>query len=111
MDINLTTDFLGITEFRSEMSQTLERIEKTKRPMILTKGGTPSVVVLDVQSYQEMQDALKDAESALLLASVQRAELDIANGRTLPQAQALKAFEQKRQQRKHGQKEANSPKR
>jgi prevent-host-death family protein len=110
MDINLTTDFLGITEFRSEMSQTLERIEKTKRPMILTKGGAPSVVILDVQSYQEMQDALKEAESALLLASVQRAELDIANGRTLPHAQALEVFEKKRQQRRHGQKEANTPK-
>lgn len=111
MDVNLTTDFLGMTEFRAEMSQTLERVEKTKRPVILTKGGLPSAVVVDVQSYQEMQDALKEAERRLLLASLQRAEQDVTDGRTLPHAQALDAFEQKRQQRKHGQKEATTPKR
>lgn len=106
MELDLTSDFIGITEFRSEMSQTLERIEKTKRPVILIKGGTPSAVVLDIQSYQELQNALKAAEQReqrFLLERIQRAEQDITNERTLSHAQALQDFEHKRQQRKHGQ--------
>ena len=110
MEINLTSDFLGITEFRSEMSQTLERIEKTKRPVILTKGGTPSAVVLDVQSYQEMQNALKEAEQRALKESIQRAEQNIVDGRTLSHAQAMQNFELKRQQKRNGQKKANPTK-
>lgn len=104
MDLDLTNDFLGVTEFRSVIRESLERVEQTRRPLILTKGGKPSAVLLDVDSYQALCDTLKQANHQALMESLRRAEADVAAGRTHSHEEAMKKFEERREQRRNGSK-------
>lgn len=102
MDIKLTQDFLGVTEFRSVLRETIDRIEQTRRPLVLTKGGKPSAVVLDVQSYQDLCDALKNAELLSLVEGIKQAEVEVSTGRTRSHQEAVEELERRRKRRKHG---------
>lgn len=57
--MNITTDINSLTEFKRDPA----RIKETGRPRILTVNGKPSVVVMDVAAWQEMQDQLDYAET------------------------------------------------
>jgi len=78
MDLNLTKDFLGLTEFRAMLGETIARIEETRRPLVLTKGGKPSAVVMDVQSYQDLCDALRHVDLLSLVEGLKQAEGEMA---------------------------------
>lgn len=68
MRFDLRRDFVGVTEFRSDVRSSLKRVEETNRPLVITKGGKPNVVVMSVALYEELsvvmeeQKALKKAE-------------------------------------------------
>lgn len=100
MGLDLTKDILGVTEFRSSMSESIERIEKERRPLVLTKGGRPSVVVLDVETYQSFLNALQRQDEQELREGLQRAEEDLATGRTKSHSEAMDEFRKKRRAHK-----------
>ena len=102
MELDLTKDFLGVTEFRSVVRETIERVEKTKRPLVLTKGGKPSAVILDVESYQDFYEAFKQSENLNLRESINRAENDILSGKTRTHTDAMEEFKQRKTKRQNG---------
>ena len=104
MSLDLTKDILGVTEFRATMGDSLERIEETKRPLVLTKGGRPSVVVLDVQSYQKMIDSLEKLNQQTLKEGILRAEADIQAGRVISHTDMKKKLKQRREKRANAKK-------
>ncbi|MEL6633598.1 MAG: type II toxin-antitoxin system Phd/YefM family antitoxin [Bacteroidota bacterium] len=100
MALDLTNDFLGVTEFRSAIHKNLEKVEKTKRPLVLTKGGKPSAVVLDVHSYQALCDVVEQSQRQAFVDSVRRGEADVQAGRVQTHEEAMEAFESRRKARK-----------
>lgn len=102
MELDLTKDFLGVTEFRSVVRETIERVEKTKRPLILTKGGKPSAVLLDVESYQDFYEAFKQSENLKLRESVNRAENNILSGKTHSHTDAMEEFKRRKKKKQNG---------
>ena len=67
-------DIRPLSEFRSNIAEVLERIQDTKRPVILTQHGRSAAVLLDVRTYE---DLLEEVE---LLRDVRAAEAEIAAG-------------------------------
>ena len=67
-------DIRPLSEFRSNIAEVLERIQDTKRPVILTQHGSSAAVLLDVRTYE---DLLEEVE---LLRDVRAAEAEIAAG-------------------------------
>lgn len=63
MELDLAKDILGVTEFRSSMSEFIERVEGERKPLVLTKGGRPSVVLLDIETYQSLLKVFKEQNS------------------------------------------------
>jgi len=102
MKIDLTQDVLGVTEFRSVMSETIERVEEKKQPVVLTKGGRPSVVILDVESYQHMVWALENSGEEKLRERILKAEADVKEGKVKSHSDAMAEFKQRRKARKNG---------
>ena len=104
MVLDLTKDILGVTQFRATMGDSLERIESTKRPLVLTKGGRPSVVVLDVETYQDMLDSLEELNKRALLEGVARAEADIKAGQVVAHEEVAEELKRRREKLKNAQK-------
>ena len=79
----LARDVKPLSEFRANVSNLVQRLRKTKRPLVLTRRGRCAAVVLDVSQYEEL---LEEIET---LRDVRVAERELAQGKGLSH---LKAF-------------------
>ena len=57
--IRLHTDVRPVTEFRANTAALIAQVRTTKRPVVLTQRGRGAVVVIDVEEYQKMVEALE----------------------------------------------------
>ena len=79
--IDITKDIQPLTTFRNNSVKMMQRLKKTRRPIILTVNGKPEAVVQSAAEYQRLLDlaALADPEEGL-----RQGLEDIAKGRTRP---------------------------
>ena len=84
--IDITKDIQPLTTFRNNSVKMMQRLKKTRRPIILTVNGKPEAVVQDAVAYQRLLDlaALADPEEGLC-----QGLNDIAEGRTRPARQVF----------------------
>jgi prevent-host-death family protein len=54
--IDITKDIQPLTTFRNNSVKMMQRIKKTRRPIILTVNGKPEAVVQDAAAYQRLLD-------------------------------------------------------
>lgn len=85
----LSQDIRPVTEFRANASAFLDRLQATKRPVVLTQHGRSAAVLLDVAVYEDLIDELE------LLRDVKTAEAQIAAGKTTPHATVAKRLRAK----------------
>ncbi len=62
--LDVTRDILPLTDFKRRTTEFVGRIKDTRTPLVLTINGKPEIVVLDVASYQAMQERLGRLTSA-----------------------------------------------
>jgi prevent-host-death family protein len=85
----LSQDIRPVTEFRANASAFLDRLQVTKRPVVLTQHGRSAAVLLDVAVYEDLVDELE------LLRDVKTAEVQAAAGKTAPHATVAKRLRAK----------------
>ena len=73
-----------VTTLKRQATELLSDIERDKEPILITQHGLPSAYVLDVETYQLMQQRMA------ILEGIARGEQAIAEGRTATHAQAKK---------------------
>ena len=71
-----------VTTLKRQATELLADIERDKKPILITQHGLPSAYLVDVESYQLLQERMT------VLEGIARGEMAIAEGRTLTQAQA-----------------------
>ena len=71
----------SVTELKQQSSELVDRVNRTREPVIITQKGEARAVLQDVRSYEETQDSL-----AMLKLMVQ-SEADVRRGRTLSLAE------------------------
>lgn len=71
----LTEDIRPIADLKTKSSQLLRHIQHTRRPVLLTKNGKPTAVLMDVK---EFASKMASKELAVLL---RQAEKEIASGK------------------------------
>ena len=76
MAISLMEDIKTMKEFQEQLPEAMKQIHRTGRPIIVTVGGKPDVVLLDAAVYERR---LKTVNLARLLAE---AENDVRTGKT-----------------------------
>ncbi len=59
--IRLDKDLRPVTEFRANAAALINQVRETKRPVVLTQRGRGAVVLVDVEEYQRMIEALETA--------------------------------------------------
>ena len=82
--IQLNEDILSLSEFRGHISAFIEKIHKTKRPLVITQQGKGKAVLLDVAEYEALIEKLE------LLNDIQTGEMQVRQARTLSHEEAKK---------------------
>ena len=73
-----------VTTLKRQATELLADIERDKQPILITQNGLPSAYLLDVETYQLMQQRMA------ILEGIARGEQAIAEGRVATHAQARK---------------------
>lgn len=73
-----------VTTLKRRATDLLSELAKDKEPILITQHGLPSAYLVDVESYEKLQ------EKILLLEGIARGERAIEEGRTLSNKNAKK---------------------
>ena len=73
-----------VTTLKRQATELLSDIERDKEPILITQHGLPSAYLVDVETYQLMQQRMA------ILEGIARGEQALAEGRTATHAQAKK---------------------
>ncbi|WCE04911.1 type II toxin-antitoxin system prevent-host-death family antitoxin [Pseudoxanthomonas sp. JBR18] len=73
-----------VTTLKRQATELLADIERDKEPILITQHGLPSAYLLDVETYQLMQQRMA------ILEGIARGEQALAEGRATTHAQARK---------------------
>jgi antitoxin YefM len=71
----LDEDVQPLSEFRANAASFVERVRRTKRPLVLTQRGHSAAVLLDVAEYEQL---LEEVET---LRDIQAAERQLSRGK------------------------------
>ena len=73
-----------VTTLKRQATELLSDINRDKQPILITQHGLPSAYLVDVESYQLMQQRMA------ILEGIARGEQAVAEGRVATHAQARK---------------------
>lgn len=73
-----------VTTLKRQATELLSDIERDKEPILITQHGLPSAYLVDVETYQLMQQRMA------VLEGIARGEQAAAEGRVVTHAQAKK---------------------
>lgn len=71
-----------VTTLKRQATELLSDIERDREPILITQHGLPSAYLIDVESYEFMQQRMA------LLEGIARGEMAVAEGRVVTNAQA-----------------------
>jgi prevent-host-death family protein len=78
MAINLKNDIKPISYIKTNAAEMMKYVNERKNPIVITQNGEARAVLVDIETYQETQDAFA------LLSLIKIAENDIQNGNVEP---------------------------
>ena len=73
-----------VTTLKRQATELLSDIERDREPILITQHGLPSAYLLDVETYELMQQRMA------ILEGIARGEQAVAEGRVASHAQAKK---------------------
>lgn len=73
-----------VTTLKRQATELLSDIERDKEPILITQHGLPSAYLLDVETYELMEQRMA------ILEGIARGERAVAEGRVASHAQARK---------------------
>jgi len=77
-----TEDIRPLSEFRANAASFVEKVQGSRRPLIITQHGRSAAVLLDVASYEEL------VEQVEILRDVRAAEEQIDRGESIAHGKA-----------------------
>ncbi len=87
--MNIKEDIRPISYIKAHAADILSQVNDTKRPVFITQNGDARAVLLDTESFQNMQTALG------ILKIAAQGEKDIRNGKVLSQDEVFKRLDGK----------------
>lgn len=87
--MNIEEDIQPVTYLKNHSAEVLERINKTRRPMVITQNGKARAVLQDAKSYEETRRALG------LMKLVAQGEREVEQGKLVAQDDLFDRIERK----------------
>lgn len=73
-----------VTTLKRQATELLEELERDKKPILITQHGLPAAYLIDVESYELLQQRLT------VLEGIARGEMAVADGRATTHTDARK---------------------
>jgi len=77
----LRSRFVGVHELRKNLTKLLEGLKAEGQEVVITRQGKPTAVIIDMEKYLEVQQALKEFSDPEYLASLLEAKREIREGK------------------------------
>ena len=85
----LDKKFVGADDLRKQLTSILTRLPKEGGELVITQHGTPQAVLMDVESYLELQEQLADTNPELIK-EINAAVADVKTGHGIPAERVFK---------------------
>lgn len=85
----LQKKFIGTDDLRRQLSDILDRLPKEGGELVITQHGTPQAVLMDLDSYLELQEQMADSNPELIK-EINDAIDDVKAGNGVPADQVFK---------------------
>lgn len=85
----LQKKFIGTDDLRKRLSDILDKLPKEGGELIVTQHGTPQAVLMDLDSYLELQEQMADSNPELIK-EINDAIVDVKAGNGIPADQVFK---------------------
>lgn len=78
------TQFVGSNELRKNLARLLDNLSRESEELVITKRGKPVAVLMNVEKYLEIQEALREFSDPAYLARLVEAKKGFAEGKGIP---------------------------
>lgn len=85
----LQKKFIGTDDLRRQLSDILDKLPKEGGELVITQHGTPQAVLMDLDSYLELQEQLADSNPEFIK-EINEAIADVKAGNGVPAEQVFK---------------------
>lgn len=75
--------FIGTDDLRRQLTDILDKLPKEGGELVVTQHGTPQAVLMDLESYVDLQEQLADANPELTQ-EINEAVADVKAGHGVP---------------------------
>lgn len=82
----------SLTSFKRNTNESVEKLKKTKSPLVLTVNGKAELVVIEADEFEAMQERLEQAETVTAIKTGIEA---FERGEALPAREALDDLKKK----------------
>lgn len=80
----LKNPFIGVHELRRSLTELLASIKEEGLDLVITQNGKPVAVLVDLERYLEMQEALREFADPEYLTALLQAREEIKAGKGIP---------------------------
>lgn len=80
----LNNPFVGVHELRKNLTRLLSSVKEDGVEVVITQQGKPVALMIDVEKYLEVQQALKEFSDPEYLANLLEARKEIREGKGVP---------------------------
>ena len=84
--INLEKDIKPLTEFRANVTAFVQKVRKSKRPIVITQHGRSSAVLLGVEEYESLIEKIE------ILQDIHLAEKQNSEGQSIDHDEVKNKF-------------------
>ena len=81
--------FIGTDDLRKILSDILDKLPREGGELVITQHGTPQAILMDLESYLELQEQMADADPELIQ-EINEAVADVKAGNGIPSEQVFK---------------------
>ena len=85
--LNLANDIKPISYIKSHTAEMIRQVGDKKNPIVITQNGEAKAVILDIDSYQNLVNAVN------LMKIISIGDRDIKNGKTVSHEDVKKSIE------------------
>ena len=87
--MKVSEDLRPLTDFKVGAGEIVGQVERTGRPVVLTRHGRGVAVLLSLAAFEDMQERLADSD---LRRALEEGEEDIRAGRTITHEDFVKKY-------------------
>lgn len=86
----LRKKFIGTDELRRDLTEILDKLPDEGGEIVITQHGKPQAIIIDMDSYLELQETIEDLTTPGLIDSIHQTAQEMREGNSLTLEQLKK---------------------